>query len=96
MNLLETPYVLNANALQTSITPDEYVIAGGMLAAAALLYFVLPKVVKFFETRKEKQIKLEKRQALNDLVKMKEIQTEIDEEMKQAMIQSALREKEGT
>ncbi|MFZ4461512.1 MAG: hypothetical protein ACOYN2_03035 [Patescibacteria group bacterium] len=93
MMLLETPYALQAAALQHPFTPDEYIIAGGVLGVAITIYLLLPMVSQALDSMNMRQKKREKKQALSELIIMKDIQTEIDEEMKQAMIRSALREK---
>ncbi len=93
MNLLETPYILSVQTLQKPFSPDEYIIAGGVLICAIGAYLLLPIITDAYDAMIAKKNKIIKKQALNDLIMMKEIQSEIDEEMKQAMIRTALREK---
>ena len=94
MNLSETPYTLSTSILQMPFTLTETLLSIGMLVCVIALYLSLPKALEKYEALILRRKKIEKRHILSELVIMKEIQTEIDEEMRQAMIRRALRDKE--
>ena len=60
-----------------------------------LLYFVLPFLKKILDARKIQEEKKQNKQKILDLVTMKEIQGEIDQEMREALIHSELHSKKG-
>lgn len=64
-----------------------------MFVLGAFIFFLLPYIREWQEERQKKQNKLEKKRMLEDLIVMKELQGEIEQEMREALIHSELRSK---
>jgi hypothetical protein len=95
MSLQPSAYTYDYSAV-SGITQTDQIIAAGILVVGIILYIVLPSVYRYFEERgllREKNIK---RQAIGDLISMKEIQGEIEKEIRDALIRSELRAKPET
>lgn len=94
MDLFETTYRQDASVLLGSLSLVELATAFVLILLLIGLFFSIPKLAKLFEDYRKKKTKKKNQNVIQDLKMMKEIQTEIDEEMKQALIAKALREKE--
>jgi hypothetical protein len=92
MSLEPTAYSYNY-AVISEITQADMAIGAGILVVGALIYLGLPTLYKKLEERAQLQQKSLKRQAIGDLISMKEIQGELEKEMRDALIRSELREK---
>lgn len=92
MNFFWSSYSYDSSML-LSIEPSEYAYIGGIVAVGMILYFILPILKKIRDTKKIQKEKRENKQRIQDLIAMKEIQSEIDQEMREALIHSELRSK---
>ncbi len=92
MNFFWSSYSYD-NSLLLALEPSEYTYVGGIVAVGILLYFVLPILKKILDARKIQKEKKQNKQKILDLIAMKEIQWEIDQEMREALIHSELRSK---
>lgn len=64
-----------------------------MFVLGAFIYFLLPYIREWQEERQKKRNKLEKKRMLEELIIMKELQGEIEQEMRDALIHTELRSK---
>jgi type II secretory pathway pseudopilin PulG len=92
MSLEPTTYTYDYSAI-TGITQTDQIIGVGMVVVGIILYIVLPSFYQYLEARALLREKNIKRQAIGDLISMKEIQGEIEKEIRDALIRSELRAK---
>lgn len=92
MNFFWSSYSYDSSML-LALEPSEYAYIGGIVAVGILLYFILPILKKMRDTQKIQKEKKLNKQRIQDLIAMKEIQWEIDQEMREALIHSELRSK---
>ncbi len=92
MNFFNSIYSYNTEPL-LNMQWDDFMYVGIISGVGVFLYFLLPVIKKFFENRKIKKDKDAKKQMIKDLILMKELQGEIDQEMREALIHSELRSK---
>jgi hypothetical protein len=92
MNYFASTYGYDTAPLQ-SIQQTELAYIGAIAAAGIFAYFLLPVFRKMLDDRKAKREKNAKKNRIKDLILMKEIQGEIETEMREALIHSELRSK---
>jgi hypothetical protein len=95
MTLEPATYAYNFSLI-SGITQMDQIIGVGIVIAGIILYMVLPSFYRFLEGQAILREKNIKRQAIGDLISMKEIQGEIEKEMRDALIRSELRAKPGS
>lgn len=92
MTLEPAAYTYNYSVI-SGITQTDQIIGVGIVVAGIILYLILPSLYQYLERRALLREKNIKRQAIGDLISMKEIQGEIEKEMRDALIRSELRAK---
>ncbi len=95
MNLLPTAYTYTASSILNHLSEREMIIAGVVLLIGIVFYGILPFVSRFLQEKAKSKEALEKKQTIADLRLMKELQTEIEADMKQALIRASLLEREA-
>ncbi len=93
MDLTPLIYQYDTAILTQSGRLDQLISLGILVWGTAILV-ALPHLYIWLEVRKTKAEKEDKKLAIGDLIKMKEIQGEIEREMREALIRSELRSKE--
>lgn len=79
-----------ANAAMTDVNAAAYAAIVGFFALTVVGIIVGPYVYGFFVYRKKEAEKLEKRKTIQNLVIMKDIQGELEEEMRRALTNANL------
>lgn len=92
MNYFSSTYEYDTTPLK-SVQQTELASIGIIVAVGIILYFLLPILQKKLDDLKTKQEKIEKKKKIQDLILMKELQGEIETEMREALIHSELRSK---
>jgi len=75
------------------ITREDMIFVGVIAFAWIIVYFVMPIIKKKLDDRKKRKTKADKKKFIEELIMMKEIQGEIEQEMREALIHSELRAK---
>jgi hypothetical protein len=82
----------NLSLYQFQVHTDWYMILLAMILGAALMagiYYVILFTAAKLIAYQEKQVFLNKKKTLNDLILMKDIQTELEKEIEQAILKAA-------
>lgn len=97
MNLIPGQFQYDPSLIKsypfTLASPDLLVLTllGALIAIFFLLHIFLPYLHGYVIVKKEEQLKLEKKKTIQDLIMMKEIQTELEKEIEQAMLKNSLK-----
>ncbi|MDD2745020.1 MAG: hypothetical protein PHU93_00610 [Candidatus Gracilibacteria bacterium] len=92
MNFFGSIYAYDTASLLV-IHGDDIIYIGVISVIGVITYFVLPIIKKILDERKKLKTKTEKKKFIEELIMMKEIQGEIEQEMREALIHSELRSK---
>lgn len=79
-----------ANASASSMGISAYLIIAGFILLTAMVIVMGPYLYGFVVYRKKEAEKIEKRKTIQNLVIMKDIQTELEEEMKRSLTNANL------
>lgn len=79
-----------ANASASSIGASTYLIIAGFVLLTATVIVIGPYLYGFVAYQKKEAEKIEKRKTIQNLVIMKDIQTELEEEMRRTLTNANL------
>ncbi len=92
MNFFWSVYAYDTASLLV-IHGNDILYIGVISAIWVITYFVLPIIKKMLDDKKKLKTKTEKKKFIEELIMMKEIKGEIEQEMREALIHSELRSK---
>lgn len=93
MEILQIPYGYNVDLVNGLAT--DHLLGISLFTAGAIIYWILPIGIALVK-RIQKNIAIQKNKvALRDMVLMKDIQNEMDIEIREALIREELRSKKG-